>query len=537
MTSQQTLEGKIAKMEAALDNPNVAGEAKEALKLSLQNAKEQLKELKTPKKPPAKKEAPKKPLKKDFYAQMDKHYKGLTLAELENMEQSDYDTKHDEMKAKAETLLPKELASEYLETYIYRHLPKGKTKADSPPKSQETPQPQAPPKPQTESKVDPPNTSKPSKTDATKPLYSWRKAQATDSLAPVVIHCQHYHLPVKKDTLVRLKGSGRESIEVLAKKGEHLIFDHKGYLVYIMNGSSFKQKCMEGKTLEEHQKSSHKTEEVEALKKQLEKANTQSAQLQTQLQKAEKEIKALKTTPAKPKETGAPPKNPTPSSAAPPNTPKPKASQAPPKTTQAQSKRSNCSLQEAETGRRLSKAIKFFLDEAEKWNSSKTTRKITKIMRTKGEKQDIILEVADYGGLLTGLNTLIGGQRKYYRLCMDSLKMTKTDRPKPGSYNIVVKRDQMQKIYTTRGEKQYKICLKTYRELLKCSFEGSCTTEQSKKWKELYQVCGDLVQKLEKQPQVLRNYHKEVKKRRKSGELYSDAMTRVAREIKQEFAE
>ena len=56
----------------------------------------------------------------------------------------------------------------------------------------------------------------------------------------------------------------------------------------------------------------------------------------------------------------------------------------------------------------------------------------------------------------------------------------------------------MKEVYTTRGKNQYRICLKTYRQLLQCSFDGTCTPEQSKKWKTLDHECGDLVQKLEK---------------------------------------
>lgn len=234
-----------------------------------------------------------------------------------------------------------------------------------------------------------------------------------------------------------------------------------------------------------------------------------------QLQQAKAKAETPKPSPSQPTKA-----KPTPTSQ-----PKTQKTEPKPKT-----KRAVCSLEEAETGRRVSKVIKFFLDEAEKWNKSQSTRKITKIMRTKGEKQEIILEVADYAGL-PGLTTFLGN-RKYYRLCVDSFKLDKVDPPARGTYSIVVKESRMKQVYTTKGEKHYTVCLQSYRELLKCSFEGNCTADQSSEWKKLYRECGDLVQKLEQQPRALRLFHAEVKQRRKIGELYSDAMARVAGEVK-----
>jgi hypothetical protein len=196
-------------------------------------------------------------------------------------------------------------------------------------------------------------------------------------------------------------------------------------------------------------------------------------------------------------------------------------------------KRTVCTLRDAEDGRRLSKVVKFFSDEAEAWNDSKSSRKITKIVRTKGEKEDIVLEVADYKGM-SGIKAFLG-ERKFYRLCVDSLKLTPVDRPLKGTYNLVVKEDELKKVYTTRGENKYYLCLKTYRKLLKCSFAGTCSAADSKKWKTLYHECGDLEQKLNKNPKALSSFHKEVKKRRKSGEKYSDAMHRVSIELKKEL--
>lgn len=42
--------------------------------------------------------------------------------------------------------------------------------------------------------------------------------------------------------------------------------------------------------------------------------------------------------------------------------------------------------------------------------------------------------------------------------------------------------------------------------ILHSSFEGTCTKKQEAKWKTLYLECGDLVAKLDKNPEVLRNW-------------------------------
>lgn len=92
-----------------------------------------------------------------------------------------------------------------------------------------------------------------------KPAYSWNKPSDTRELKPVVLHCQHYHLPVKEDTVVSLKGTGKQSRRVTAKSGEHLIFDDQGHLVFIMDASSYKEKCTEKSTVKEHKAEKHKS--------------------------------------------------------------------------------------------------------------------------------------------------------------------------------------------------------------------------------------------------------------------------------------
>lgn len=464
------LKEKIATMETGLQGGNLPDAAIPGVEASLEKARKELadleeKKVKTPK-------APKKLLKKDFYTAMDKLYPETTLTSLQDLSQSKYESRYREMLERAKSIADKDAqARSYLDDWMNKHIPKGKVEESKP-----------------KTKVEAP---------AAKSAYSWKQKVVVSNLKPISINCQHYVIKVEKETLVSLKGTGSASIQVKAQAGEYLIFDDKGYLVYVMEPKSFAAKCTLNKTLADNKKIIEKTSAAE---KALKEAQDKIAKLEKDL--AEKEKPTSKT---------------------------PKSAQ--PNKKHA-SKKSVCTLDEAESGRRLSKAIKFFSDHAEKWHASRVSWKITKIYRTKGEKQEIILETADYKGFATGLKTLIGGHRKYYRLCVDSFNLTKVDKPTPGSYVLLIKESEMKKIYTTKGARKYTICLKTYRELLKCSFEGSCTATQSAKWKKLYHECGDLQQKLEKQPEALRNFHAQVKKRRKAGELYSDAMTRVAQEIK-----
>ncbi len=477
---KKTLQDSIKKMEAALDNDNIGAEAKKAIEASLEKAREKLadmnKEEAKKKKAPvkAKTTTPKKatpkateklkpPTKTAYYSKMDKLFPNLTLTRATEMKQKEYDALYGNLISQAKDLGAIN-PSDYADGYLYNHIPKGEKKKEPIKKKAPVKKKEAAPKREEEKK----------------PEFSWRKAVPITKLKPVVIDCQHYYIEVEKEMTVQLKGDGKASINVKAIQGEYLIFDEGGYLVFVMNKTSFQKKCV------------------------IEKVEAKKEDVSAKAKEAPKESKK--------------------------STPKAKAQKLPVKT----KKKSNCSLREAEDGRRLSKATKFFLDEAESWNKSQNTRKITKILRTRGEKQDVIIEVADYRGFLTGLETLIGGKRKYYRLCIDSLNLTPVDRPKNGTYTLIVSNQELKQVYTTKGNKQFGICLKTYRKLLKCSFEGSCTANDKGKWKTLYHQCGDLEQKLNKNPNVLHNFHVEVKKRRKPGEKYSAAMSRVAKEIKAE---
>ena len=95
-----------------------------------------------------------------------------------------------------------------------------------------------------------------------KALYSWKEATPLSEMQPIVLHCQHYHIEVKEETPVSIKGAGNRSNSISAKPGEHLIFDDSGKLVFIMDAASFARKCNEPVTVEQHIETKHQAEQA-----------------------------------------------------------------------------------------------------------------------------------------------------------------------------------------------------------------------------------------------------------------------------------
>ncbi|HKK74717.1 MAG TPA: zeta toxin family protein [Saprospiraceae bacterium] len=93
-------------------------------------------------------------------------------------------------------------------------------------------------------------------------VHSWKKVTPKSKMKPVVLHCQHYQIPVKEETVVGIKGAGKHTNTITAKPGEHLIFDDQGHLVFIMDAGSFARKCNDQGTVDEHIKEKHKIEKT-----------------------------------------------------------------------------------------------------------------------------------------------------------------------------------------------------------------------------------------------------------------------------------
>jgi hypothetical protein len=66
--------------------------------------------------------------------------------------------------------------------------------------------------------------------------------------------------------------------------------------------------------------------------------------------------------------------------------------------------------------------------------------------------------------------------------------------------------------------------------------KGNCTTEQRERYKKEVDTCGNLAKTKVGVPKYVIYLHAETKKRRKKGEAYSDALARVAEELRKAAA-
>lgn len=342
------------------------------------------------------------------------------------------------------------------------------------------------------------------------PSYSWRTPTDTKKLTPILNHCQEYAMELEEDMVVQLKGTGQQSIEVTAKKGEYLIFDDKGHLVFVMNPTSFKRKCIENTTVEDHKKTKHLADQAEAYKKELDKV------------KAEAKKEAAKAEPS-------------PKPAAKADKPKPAADSKPKKEDKP---KVNCTAEELTTAQKIAKLMKMVDENSMVWSDIfdskqwKKTREIEGIyeMRAEEDKGKIIVKARDWSAK---------GKKeaeKWYKLCIDSYRLTKMNAPSLGSYRSVVSKSQLQAAYTTKGERKYRKCAAIHSELAKCRMKGNCTMEQRERYKKEVNTCGNLAKTKVGVPKYITYLHSETKKRRKKGEAYHDALARVAEELRKAAA-
>lgn len=109
--------------------------------------------------------------------------------------------------------------------------------------------------------------------------HAWKKKANLTDLEPVVIHCQHYHLKVDEEMEVGVKGKGSGTRKVTALPGEHLIFDDKGFLVYVMDAGSFARKCILRTTVKEHEEKLHQGDQVKELEEKINELEKENARL------------------------------------------------------------------------------------------------------------------------------------------------------------------------------------------------------------------------------------------------------------------
>jgi hypothetical protein len=142
-----------------------------------------------------------------------------------------------------------------------------------------------------------------------------------------------------------------------------------------------------------------------------------------------------------------------------------------------------CTAKELSTAQLLSKIMKFVDSNSMKWTDVfnagkwKKTKEIEGIYELKGDKAGkIIVKIRDWNARARK------EQIKWYRLCIDSYRLTTMEAPAQNTYKSVISKRQLQAAYTTRGERRYKKCAALHAELARCRSKGNCSTEQKQRY-------------------------------------------------------
>ena len=199
----------------------------------------------------------------------------------------------------------------------------------------------------------------------------------------------------------------------------------------------------------------------------------------------------------------------------------------------ASKKQDKCTAEELSTAQLLAKVMKFVEQNTIVWNdifSSKKWKKsqeIEGIYEMKGDNAGkVIVKIRDWS------TKAKKDQVKWYILCIDSFKLTKIEAPGQNTYKRIISKRQLQAAYTTKGEHKYKRCANLYSEMAKCRAKGNCTTEQKERYSKRIGTCGNLGKRKVAVPTFIKYLHAETRKRRKVGESYGEALSRVAGEVK-----
>lgn len=492
--SRTELENKITQMEATLENPNVADGTKAMVRDSLDKAKTQLAAMeKKPKAATAAATVSKKTRTKgEFYVEMDKKFKGITLADIKAMSQADFDTKLSELLIHAKKLVPYGDATDFVHDYMNKHILKGKMPKAKAVKKTSTP-------------------AKKTETIASaSATYSWQKATGISNLTPIVNHCQQYGLEVKENTVVELLGDDKhKSYQITAQPGDYLIFNQEGYLVYVMKGRSFKKACIYNTTLVDHESKLHRNADVEKLEK-------ENANLREQVKELE----------AKPTAATKEPQGDTPKASSPP-------------VAKTKKLKHGCTTTDLDDAEVIARVMDFVEE-----HSAQLFDKVWKIGKwfTNGNKEITgIYELrggADAGKVLLHVktwNATAQSKDEWYELCIDSYKLTPVAAPKKGSYKSIVSRNLLLEAYTTKGEGKYRQCARIHSDLARCRAKGNCTTDQKERYGRQTADCGNLAKRFIGSRLYGAFLHEETKKRRSKDEKYSDALRRTAAELRNEY--
>lgn len=498
------IEKDIKELEKALTIEGLSVEKKGILETALSEAKAKLASLPTASSAtPSATAAAAAPMSKtDFYAAMDKTYGSLTYNALAAMPQGDYDDKLASLIATAEGLLDnKKLAKSYTTAYINNHLRKGekaKKTTGTTAKKEPVPKPAA-------------------KTDAAleKATYSWKKATAKADLTPIVNHCQQYALEVKETTVVELLGDDKKkSYTVTANPGDYLIFNQSGYLVYVMLQKSFQKDCVYNTTIADHEAKLHRSDEVEKLE-------TSNAQLKEEVAalKVEMEQKG-KISEKKAEELDEQPNAAVDKPATKKKTPH------------------ECTAEDLDDAEVIARVMEFIEENSNKlfhniWKSS-TWKKAQEIigvyeMRGKSNEGKLLLHVKEW-------NANAQNKDEWYSLCIDTYQLTSVEAPKRGSYEKIVSKNQLQAIYSTKGEEKHRQCARLHSDLARCRAKGNCTAEQKQRYGRQTAQCGNLAKRFIGTRKYAEFLHSETRKRRTENEPYVAAVRRTAQELRAELA-
>lgn len=171
----------------------------------------------------------------------------------------------------------------------------------------------------------------------------------------------------------------------------------------------------------------------------------------------------------------------------------------------------------------------------EGWKKKKEHRKVTKIMYIK-ETNKIIVEISFYDPMLrrVGLTTRAIHNPNYFFICLKSSRLTKTDKPKNGTYRLLGK-EELKQLYSTK--KNWNKCSKIIKEAYSACKDGDCTQADREKYKTYYYECGDMVEKAETR-KLLSFYHEETRKRYNPKEdNYYDVFKETVKTLKEKSVE
>ena len=305
-----------------------------------------------------------------------------------------------------------------------------------------------------------------------KPDFSWKNITDPSSLTPVTRKCHEYYAKAKGGEKVSLKDTGNSSNIVTAKEGEYIMFNAQGYATHIKNEEAFKADCAKAK---------------------------------------------IEDTPA-PKETPKP--EPKKEEKKPAPKPEPKKEEK-----KSKKKRSVCTI-EHET--KIPTVVKHLIGHVSDWHNNKISWQIKAVYRV---DDTIIIAKADYKGI-KGVLAFVGKNWTYHRMCVETGNLTKADKP---TSRAVITSTRIKEMYRLSDFADLE-CAKIYRELLTCSLKGKCSHEQKSKFDKLAQNCGDYIKTIETNTNLRRAYYDVVRERRKEGENWNAARSRVTKELKKEAA-